>query len=289
MREKRVNDSPDALVARIAARQHGIVSVRQLHAAELDRNRIRRRVDAGRLHRLFRGVYAVGHTGLSTEGRLMAAVLAGGEGAAVSHRSAAELWGMLEPGLRPVDVTVPVAGGRRRRVGIRIHRSLLLTHRVTTRRHGIAVTTPARTIDDLRGCAPPRLVRRAIRQAEYDGLPVGKNADETGGTRSDLEARFLRLCRRHGLPEPEINVAIGRFTVDFLWRKPGLVVETDAFRTHRGEQAFLDDRERDNELMALGLEVMRFTDVRIENEPRDVVSLVRTRLHRRREPPTPTH
>ncbi len=268
-------------MARIAARQHGIVSVGQLHAAGLDRNAIGRRVDAGRLHRVFRGVYAVGHTGLSNEGRWMAAVLACGEGAALSHRSAAELWEMLEPGVRPVDVTVPVAGGRRHRPGIRLHRSPSLTNDVTTVRRSIAVTTPARTIDDLRRGVSPKLVRRAIRQAEYDGLPIGENAHQTCGTRSDLEAGFLRLCRRRGLPQPEVNVPIGRFTVDFLWREQGLVVETDTYRTHRGRQAFLDDRERANELASLGLDVLRFTDVRMENQPAQVVALVRARLNRR--------
>jgi very-short-patch-repair endonuclease len=211
----------------------------------------------------------------------MAAVMACGQGAALSHQSAAELWGMLQGGGAPVDVTVPVAGGRHRRPGIPIHRSPSLPNGATTLHRGIAVTTPARTIDDLRGRVPQRLLRRAIRQAEYDGLPVSEHGRETGGTRSELEARFLRLCRSHGLPEPEVNVTIGRFTVDFLWREAGLVVETDAYRTHRGRQAFLDDRERDNELAALGLDVLRFTDVRIENEPDRVVDLVRARLTRR--------
>jgi very-short-patch-repair endonuclease len=141
------------------------------------------------------------------------------------------------------------------------------------------VTTPARTIADLRRIASPKLVRRAIRQAEYDHLQVGEHARETERTRSDVESRFLRLCRRHGLPKPEVNVPIGRFTVDFLWRTERLVVETDAYHTHRGYQAFIDDRERDNELMALGLEVLRFTDLRIDKEPARVAVIVRARLN----------
>ena len=121
-------------------------------------------------------------------------------------------------------------------------------------------------------------MRRAIRQAEYDQRHIGEEARETGRTRSDLELRFLRLCRRHGLPEPEVNVPIGRYTVDFLWRKERVVVETDSYRTHGGHQAFLDDRERDNELMALGLEVLRFTDLRIDKERARVATIVRARV-----------
>jgi very-short-patch-repair endonuclease len=178
----------------------------------------------------------------------------------------------------PVHVTVPVTSGRSRRAGIRLHRSPYLTHAVTARRFGITVTTPERTIADLRRVASPRLVRRAIRQAQFDELPIADHGRETDGTRSDLEARFLRLCRRHRLPKPGVNMQIGRFTVDFLWRAERLVVETDAYHTHRGYQAFLDDRERDNELTALGLEVLRFTDLRIDNEPARVAAIVRARL-----------
>jgi very-short-patch-repair endonuclease len=280
MRDQSVEAGRDAAVARVAARQHGVVTVHQLRDAGLRRDAIARRVAAGRLHRIFRGVYAVGHAGLGNEGRWMAAVLACGPGAALSHQSAAKLWGMLKPEDGLVHVTVPVAGGRRKRPGIRIHRSPHLTSAVTTRHH-IAVTTAARTIADLRRTAPPKLVRRAIRQAEYDRLPVGDHGAETARTRSDLERRFLALCRRHHLPEPEVNVKVGRFTVDFLWRHEGLVVETDSYRTHGGSQAFHDDRERDNELVAVGLEVLRFTDVRIENEPAAVAALVSARLNAR--------
>jgi very-short-patch-repair endonuclease len=222
------------------------------------------------LHRVFRGVYAVGHAGLGNKGRWMAAVLACGDGAVLSHRSAAELWGMLKPVSGPVHVTVPGTGGRRKRSGIHLHRS---PH--------IAVTTPARTLRDLRRTAPAKVVRRAIRQAEYDRRPIGDQGHETQGTRSEPERRFLRLCRRYRLPEPEVNVKVGRFTLDFLWRQEGLVVEVDTYRTHGGRQAFEDDRERDAELAARGLEVLRFTDVRIDGEPGAVAQLVRARLNER--------
>lgn len=266
----------DAVIARIAARQHGVVALAQLVDAGLTKSSISRRVRAGRLHRVFRGVYAVGHAGLSNEGWWMAAVLACGEGAALSHRSAAELWGMLDPFTRPVHVTVPGPGGRKQRAGIRIHRSTSLTDAVATRRGGIAVTAPARTIADLRATASAKVVRHAIREAEFRGLPI--DAIGSDGTNSELERLFLRLCRRHGLQKPEPGVRIGPFTVDFLWRDRGLIVETDGYRGHRGRQAFEEDRARDNALMAMGYDVLRFTYRRVRYEPAAVAALVRARL-----------
>src|SRR5665811_2406542 len=181
----------DGEVAKRAARQHGVVSVGQMRDAGLGRNAVRRRVEAGWLHRVHRGVYAVGHRPPSREARWMAAVLACGSagtsqggsvlahwGAALSHRSAAALWGLLPSRGGPVDISVFGDGGRGRRVGIRMHRSRLLLPAAVTSRNGIPVTKPARTIADLRrvsvGRAPlisPRELRRAIRQANFLGLP----------------------------------------------------------------------------------------------------------------------
>jgi predicted transcriptional regulator of viral defense system len=168
MREERVTG--DGLAANIAARQHGVVSSVQLKSAcGIDKDGIHRRVRAGRLHRVHRGVYAVGHPALSNEGRWMAAVVACGERAALSHRSAGELWRLLPVRAGAPHVTVPGTGGRRKRGGIHIHRSAHLTDAVTTYRNGIRVTIPARTIADLKRTAPPYEVRKAIRQAEIAG------------------------------------------------------------------------------------------------------------------------
>jgi very-short-patch-repair endonuclease len=271
-------DTADAAVARIAGRQHGVVSYTQLIAAGLDKSAIARRVAAGRLHRIFRGVYAVGHAGLGNEGRWMAAVLACGEGAALTHRSAAELWGMLKPVGGPVHVMVAGAGGRMQRTGICVHRSRYLTQAVTTLEQAILVTTPARTLADLRRTVTSVELRRAVRQAEFRGLAIGQYQRESEGTRSELERRFLRLCRHHRLPEPEVNAKMGPFTVDFLWRRERLIVETDGYASHRGRQAFEDDRTRDNELMALGYDVLRFTYARVVSEPARVAAIVRARL-----------
>ena len=198
-----------------AARQHGVVSVWQLKEAGIGRTAVSTRVRNGRLHRIHRGVYAVGHRGLSLEGRWMAAVLACGNGAigpcgapilsawgaALSHRSAATLWELLPSGSGPIHVCRSGDGGRGAREGIRLHRSKTLSAGAVTLRRGIPVTTPARTIEDLRRVGPPRMVRRATRQAEIAGLLRG-SAIETDRTRSDLERDFLRFCRRHRPASP---------------------------------------------------------------------------------------
>ncbi|HEY8502344.1 MAG TPA: type IV toxin-antitoxin system AbiEi family antitoxin domain-containing protein, partial [Solirubrobacterales bacterium] len=202
----------DVAIARIAERQHGVVTVAQLHSFGIEKSNVSRRVRNGRLHRVHRGIYAVGHRLLSREGWWMAAVLACGEGAVLSHAAAAALWGLLRPMSGPVDVSVPTHGGRGRRRGIRIHRCQTLggagatsSHHAggsrpvppVTVRHRIPVTTIARTLDDLRGAVPPRLLKRARRQAELAGWRL--EGVKPRRTRSELEEEFLRLCRRHRL------------------------------------------------------------------------------------------
>lgn len=206
----------------------------------------------------------------------MAAVLASGDGAVVSHRSAAVLWGLLAKDNEIVDVSVPGDGGKRRRRGIRIHRSRTLTAALVTRRENIPVTKPARTIADLRGDVPAWEVRRAIRQAEVLGLPLGDI--EPDRTRSDLELLFLRLCRHHQLPEPELNQRVDRFEVDFLWRDRRLIVETDGYRYHSGKAAFLSDHDRDLRLRALGYELIRLSEEQLTNEPAFVAEVLSNSL-----------
>ncbi|MGV1049535.1 MAG: DUF559 domain-containing protein [Solirubrobacterales bacterium] len=219
----------------------------------------------------------------------MAAVLACGPGAVLSHMSAAALWGLLRPAAGPVDVSLPSQSGRARRAGLRIHRCASLAsaserahdpgggaerfgapeldarRTLVTVRRGIPVTTVARTVHDLQASAEPRLVRRATRQAQLAGhaLDPGRPRDRT---RSDLEGEFLALCRRHRLPAPEVNVRVGRWTVDFLWRRRRLAVETDSTRFHRGEVSFEDDHARDLDLRAAGFEVRRFSERQVEEE-----------------------
>jgi very-short-patch-repair endonuclease len=284
--------TPDLGVAGIAGKQHGVIAIRQLEAAGLGRNAVALRVRAGRLHRLHRGVYAVGHSALSSEGWWMAAVLAcskcdpsldvgetesvlGYWGATLSHRSAAELWQLLRVGGGPIDVSVATCGGRKKRPGIRLHRPRALLPAQVTLRNGIPVTTAARTIADLQSGArliSSRDLRRAIRQAGVLGLPID---DEAGGdrTRSELERDFLHLCRQHGLPAPEVNVRIGPYLVDFLWRDRMFVVETDGYAYHRGRIAFESDRARDLDLRARGFEVLHLGEKQVNEEP-DLVEVV---------------
>ena len=209
----------DAAIAQLAAQQHGVVSVRQLRRLGLPDSTIGERVRGGRLHRVHRGVFAVGHVRLSDEGRWMAAVLAGGASAVLSHRSAAELWRMLRRSpQRNSAVHVTVEGEGRHRRGIRVHRSSTLVDADRTRHYGIPVTAPARTLVDLRRTLPSPIFARALREAEFLKLPIHRPTDHTC---SELEARFLALVRRHRIPQPEVNVRVDRFVVDFLCAPSG--------------------------------------------------------------------
>jgi hypothetical protein len=203
----------------------------------------------------------------------MAAVLALGPDAVLSHMSAAALWGLLKPEGGPVDVSLPSSSGRRRRAGIRVHRCASLRADQITERYRIPVTTPARTIEDLHAIVPPYLVRRATRQAELVRYPLGDGARAgTKGTRSDLELDFLSFCQRHGLPRPRVNVRIGRWRVDFLWPAERVAVETDFFDYHRGSVSFEDDHQRDLDLRRAGFSVRRYTGAQIRNHPALVVA-----------------
>ena len=244
------------MVGRIAANQHGVVTFAQLARAGLSPASIDRRVKAGRLHRLFRGVYAVGHRKLSREGRWMAAVLACGEGAALSHSSAAHLWSLSPTSPPSAHVTVPGDAGRASRRGIVLHRSTTLTPSDVTRRHNIPVTTEARTKRDM-GWSTER-------------------------TRSDLERKFLALLRSHELPLPEVNARLGPFEVDFLWRNEGLIVELDGFEFHSSRASFEGDRRRDRELQLRGFAVMRFTHRDFDQAPEILTRSLRGRRSARR-------
>ena len=205
-------------------------------------------------------------------------------GAALSHRSAAVLWELLPLRDGSTDVSVPGDGGRKRRKGIRVHRRLSLLAADVAMHRGIPVTTPVRTISDLRDAVSsrgrrvavsPKELRRAIRQADVFGLPIGPEIGRDR-TRSDLERDFLRLCRRHRLPAPEVNVRIGRHLVDFVWRDRRLIVETDGYRYHRGRAAFEDDRGRDLELRGLGYQVIRLSERQLEEQPCQVAEVLIT-------------
>jgi very-short-patch-repair endonuclease len=280
MREKPAKG--DLVIARIATRQHGVVTTAQARSAGLNDEGIRRRVASGRLHRVHRGVYAVGHRRLTFEGRCMAAVLALGDGAAVSHRSAAALWRMLPPHEGPIEVTVPGDGGREKRKGIKTHRSSTLIAGVSILRDGIRVTSAARTLRDLHRAVSDEIYRRAVRRAlDLRLISSAQLRSDDELTRSELERLFRSLCRRHRLPQPEVNARVDEFEVDFLWREQRLIVETDSWRHHGDRSAFERDRARDAHLQSLGFRVLRFTHRQLTAEQRAVIAALHPLLGQR--------
>jgi very-short-patch-repair endonuclease len=204
----------------------------------------------------------------------MAAVLACGPGAVLSHTSAAALWRLL-PQRGLVHVTVP--GEARHRYGIRVHRSRTLASDQITRRDNIPVTTPSRTLADLRRLLPQPQFTAALRQAEFLGFPIDPHLGPDG-TRSELEARFIAVCRRHRLPQPQLNVRVAQYRVDALWPQHRLIVELDGYRAHGTRSAFETDRARDAELKLLGYEVVRFTWRQLTSEPSLVAHILRRLL-----------
>lgn len=277
----------DQRLAQLARAQHGVVSVGQLHELGFHRNAIARPVRAGRLHRLHVGVYAVGHTVLNRNARYLAAVLAAGDGAVLSHRSAAVLWGIHRSNAAKIDVTVPRTCGFRSTRTIAVHRPRLPPAHTT--HAGIRVTTPGRTLQDLATAVPRRTLEKAAEMAEALRLHVELDPDHPGAarldavlehhdldhtTRSPLEDDFLVRCDRHGIPRPLVNTYVEGFEVDFVWPEARLIVETDS-RTHHGTAAaFERDRARDARLTAAGWRVVRFTRRRVRNEAGVVAGLV---------------
>jgi very-short-patch-repair endonuclease len=275
-----------------------VITNAQLARAGIDKDGITRRIRAGTLHRMHRGVYAVAPSSvLRPEGRWRGAVLACGDGAALSHRSAAVCWALLEERWAFVDVTTS-ARGRKGSEGIRLHRTRRLDVSDVVVVRGIRVTSVERTLMDLADVVSLSVLRRAARQAEVLQLPVGAPREKAHGrrgapslgalslqradlmfTRSDLESRFLRLCRRFGIPRPEVNVVIEGIECDFVWRDARLVVEADGHRFHGTRTAFEDDRQRDVALGRAGWRVARFTYAQITGEPAGVAAAILDFLH----------
>jgi very-short-patch-repair endonuclease len=284
MAQKLDKHSADRRILDLGARQHDVVDRAQLLALGLDDRAIGRRMRAGQLHRKHRGVYAVGHPRLTTHGRFLAAVFSCGDRAVLSHQSAAVLWGLLPERGPRIDLTVPSSGGRKRRGAVIVHRSPLPADEVTVK-DAIPVTTPARTLIDLADVLPRRHFERALDEAHYLRLDLtdlrprhGRRgcgvlarvlAEHDRGstrTRSELEERMLALCRRGGLPAPQVNAKVEGYAVDFAWRDAGLVVETDGWAAHGTRRAFERDRLRDADLTAAGWRVVRITRRRLERD-----------------------
>lgn len=295
----------DRQVAAVAEGQHGVVSLAQLECLGLSETAVHRRVVAGRLHRAHQGVYAVGHALLTREGRFMAAALACGGDAVVSHRSAAHLWGLRQDHRGTIDVTAPRRRGRSP-VDIDAHRDGSLRSVDRTLVLGIPCTSVARTLLDLAGIVSARELQNAITQAEiqrlFDLKALRELIDRSRGrrgvarlrlaislhdprderAREGLERRFLALCRNAGLPSPEVNCPLAvdgvQMEADFLWRDAGLIVETDDRYSHHTITAFEGDRERDQRLKAAGWQVIRCTWRQVTGRSATLVSTLRLLL-----------
>ena len=237
----RAEDGADAAIARVAARTGGVVDRLQLAALGLDRGAVEHRIACGRLRRVHRGVFAVGHDALTPRGRLVAGLMVAGPGAALSHRTAAGLWRLL-PSMPPFVEVTTTGRAPRGQVALRFH----TTRRVeATRRHGLPLTTPIRTLRDLAATRPEHELERAASEALVLKLIAPEELSTQAGpgaarlralipapTQSPLERAFLKAVLESGLPQPETHYRLGPYTVDFYWPSHDLVVETDGARYH---------------------------------------------------------
>jgi hypothetical protein len=274
-------------IARIAGRQFGHVTRQQLLDLGVPSATITHWVRNRRLTRVHAGVYAVGHQQRTAIALAMAAVLACGPDAVLSHDSAAAVWGIRTWPSLP-EVTAP---HHRRRKGIRSHRSDTLTHFDIRRHRNIRVTSPSRTILDIQTrLTDPQLVRAVnqLRLEEHlratelrrllDRSPRINNLIDPNEnpTRSDLEDRFTVFCREYGLPRPIRNARLFGHEVDALFEEEKLIVETDGWEFHQARSSFESDRERDAIAAEHGYLTVRVTDARLTNTP----AREATRLHR---------
>jgi hypothetical protein len=297
---ERAPRSVDKVLVALARRQHGVVTRAQLSAAGVGRRAIDRRIEWQLLQPLHRGVYAVGHRALRREAWWMAAVLAGGPGAALSYRSAAELWGMLNGARAHIDVSGP--RHRRSTPRLRFHCVAMQVDEVTEHA-GIAVTTPARTLLDLAAVVSPEHLKAAFEEAEVrrrtsptslDALleryprrkgtaairKILEQHDKNGRSvpTSLLERRFLALLDAHDIPRPTINRLSSEGELDATWPEQRLVVECDGFAVHGTREAFERDRAKDRALQVAGWRVVRLTWRQITDDPDIVAAHVKALL-----------
>jgi very-short-patch-repair endonuclease len=293
-------NSGDTRLAERAAAQHGVVSTDDLRELGYSKHTIHDRVTHGRLHRIHRAVYAVGHTTISLRGRWLAAVLACGTDAVLSHRDAATLHDLRPVSSGRIDVT---ATSRHAIDGIRCHYARVLHPEDRDVVDSIPVTSVSRAFLDVAETSNARQLRSTLEQAQrqnkFDlrliraviarspgrrGLKplaevLAQLTDEPPWTQSRLEEWFLELIRRAGLPLPRINVFIAGELVDFAWTAHKLIVEVDGWTSHKSKRSFEDDRRRDAKLILAGWRVVRFTYDRVRYEPeavaRDLTKLLR--------------
>src|SRR3954467_14461173 len=303
IRGERRSRGVDAAMAMLAERQRGVASRAQLVRIGASDDGIDRRIRAGRLHVIHRGVYAVGRRHLSREARYVAALLFAGDGAVLSHRSAADVWELRSPKEPRIDVTVPL--DRRGDPSVTIHRDAIDRIETTTR-NGMQVTKPLRTLLDLATAVDDKELERAIRQAVYRRLTTTARLAEAvqerpghrgtkamkkalinlgeapGRTRSELEEKFPRFLKKHDLPMPELNVEMNvrgrRIEADCVWHDQRLIVELDGRDAHDSTPAFESDRARDSALMASHWRVVRVTTRRMQQDGKRLAAELRALL-----------
>jgi predicted transcriptional regulator of viral defense system len=288
-------------IGELAERQHGIVSLEQLRAHGVGDGAIKARLRLGQLHRVHRGVYSVRRRRLTRHGAWLAAVLACGDGAVLSHRSAAALWGLMRARWSPVDVTSR-HGRPGERKGIRLHRSSL-GERERAVEAGIPVTSVARTLLDIAEVVDGERLRHAFEEADRlkllrlpelervcagagrrKGLPALRGlvsaAQAPPPGRSPLENRFAEFYRRHlaDLPEPLANVSILGYEVDAYWPSHRLMIEMDSWEHHSHRAAFEHDRARDIAMQAAGYRVVHLTHRQLESEAPRIARQLRNLL-----------
>jgi very-short-patch-repair endonuclease len=280
--------SRDHAAARVAAEQRTMITFAQLAACGIGKDAIAHRVNAGRLHVEFHGVYSFGCGELPPLAREQAALLVCGDGAFLSHRSAAYVWGFRKTAPESVEVSV-VGRGCRTRDGLQVHRIRAIEDRDVRHHEGLWVSSPARAVLEVAAVAPGELVdlmdeglaRRRLNRRDLEAV-LARNRPCRGAarlaallgdenamtiTRSRAEKAFLRLIRDAHLPVPETNVPFGPYVPDFMWRRERLIVELDSPTFHGGPGAFQNDREKDLFFRDAGFDAMRLTRAHVVHEP----------------------
>ncbi len=291
-------DAVETAIAAMAGRQHGYITRTQLLAIGLGRAAIDYRVEIGRLIPVYAGVYAVGYVRRTPVARACAAVLACGEKAALSHGSAASLWGFSKHWDAPFEVTAP---SMRERNGIKVHRSRTLARRDITRQLGIRVTTPARTVLD----TAPRLSGKRLSRFVNDALRtpylhvadladvLNRNPNHPGTkrvlpyahapTNSPLEDDFVEFAKQYGLPTPVTNTYLLGYELDVLYPRERVIVEIDGYEFHSDRDSFERDRKRDVVMLAADVVTVRLTRDRMHQEPVQEAGRLRAILAARRK------
>jgi very-short-patch-repair endonuclease len=289
-------------LAEWAQRQQGVVSARQLRELGYSTSTVSDGVKRGRLHPIHRGVYAVGHTSLTWDGHCMAAVLARA-GSVASHKTAAWIWELRRWRPETIHLTAPTRQRAKRDFVVHFARLAPEDRAVV---EGIPVTSVARTMLDLAPEESTRNLHRMMDRAEarktfdrrrFDRLlaragghpgrvklrhALGTFKPEHAVLRSDVERRFRDLVLAAGLPTPQTNVFVEGYELDAYWEAEGFAVEIDVYATHGSRLSFEEDRERADDLLLAGIELIRVTDVRLEREPRETIARVAAHLERRR-------